>query len=674
MKRLIGLLSIMACQPILGIEDRALDPITDGCELPSGGDAAVRFANLSPNGVAVDLCLSPSSRGILRGGGRGCPSGLGYAQVSRLFDVRSGNYDLKVIKYGDRCDAPALAELRGQAIAPGRTTTLAHVGGNQLKPFVADAKLTTGKTLVRLINAVPDGPALDLGLAGDNRPPAKLLQRLFASPVRYGESTAGIQGVTFPATPDGYSTVPSASTNVGAAPAGTDRATIATGVEGFDSVRTLYAIGDAAQPLLPLRGLLCDDLAREPSCTLTALSTLSVDVVSAGLFGGVAKAEAERRLPILQKIAQRDADFVCVTQIGRRADKSELIALAKPRFPYVVNVDTNVDTKPTAPEDQKPPRIVPSCGGAGDPTRTKALLDCLSTKCTTTGNDEGRLKSSGVWTKPNADCLSESCVAEFISLLDGATEEQRVAHARCYNCAIATFLSDKTMAEVRGTCTTDIRDAYSFDGETPSLLLSRFALREQASFILPATTYRRAVHFARAEIEPGKEVDVYCGHINANFGEVVPYGGRFSSKTGSAAWLEERALEVKRLIEFVNAKSGPGRHVILAGEWDSSNEIRDSMGNVVIKSRDPDVVDALDAVFMRAIPPGHVPECTMCPDNRVGNAVLELLPTRVYTRSFPDAAATEMSTFFKEAIVPMPGGDLAPLSGVYGLNVRVKRP
>lgn len=674
MKRLLALLSITACQPILGIEDRALDPITDGCELPAGGDAAVRFANLSPNGRAVDLCLSSGGRGILRGGGRACPTGFGYAQVSRMFDVRAGRYDLKVIKYGDRCDAPALAELRGQTIAAGKTTTLAHVGGNLLKTYVGEAKLTTGKTLVRLINAVPNGAPLDLGLTGANRPPTKLLQRLFASPVRYGESSAGIAGATFPATADGYSTVPTAGTNLGAAPEGTDRAILATGLEGIDSVRTLYAIGDATQPLLPVRGLLCDDLARERSCTLTALSTLSVEIVSAGLFGGVAKVEAERRTPILQKIAQREADFVCVTQVGRRADKEELIALAKARFPHVVNVNTSLDTRPTSPADQRPERIVPSCGGAGDPIKTRALLDCLSTKCTTTGNDDGKLKSSSLWTKPNADCLSESCVAEFIGLLDGATPAQRLAHARCYNCAIATFLSDKTMAEVRGTCTTDIRDAYSFDGETPSLLLSRFALREQASFILPATTYRRAVHFARAEIEPGREVDVYCGHINANFGDIVPYGGQFSTKSGSDAWLEERALEVKRLVEFINEKSGPDRPVILAGEWDSSNEIKDGMGNVVIEARDPDVVDALEAVFVRAIPAGHVPECTMCPDNRVGNAVLKLLPTRVYTRRFPDAAATEMSTFFKEAIVPMPGGELAPLSGVYGLNVRVKRP
>jgi len=678
MKRLLLVLTLTACQPILGIEERELDPVRGGCELSNAGDALVRFANLAPNSaLAVDLCLSSAGRGLLRGGGTACPAGFSYAQVSRLFQVANGTYDLKVVPYGSRCDAPALAELRGLAIAPGKTTTLAYLGPALLGAYVDEAKLTTGKTLVRLVNAIPDGPALDVGLTGDNRPPTKMLQRLFASPVRYGQSSAGSAAVTFPVTPDGYCAVPSAGTNLGAGPEGTGTASLATGLPGEDAVRTLYAIGDPKQPLLPPRGLLCDDRARDvtplASCTLTMLATLSVEVISAGLFGGVAKVENERREPLLQRIAQRDADFVCVTQLGRRADKARLISLAKPRFPHVVNVDTNLDTKPTAPEDAPPDPTVPSCGGAGDPIKTKAVLDCLSTKCTDTGNDDGKLRSSGLWTKPNADCLSERCVAEFIALLDGATAAQRLAQARCYNCAIANFLSDKTMAEVRGTCTTDVRDPYSFDGETPSLLLSRFALREQASFILPATVYRRAVHFARAEIEPGKEVDVYCGHVNANFGDVVPYSGHHSSKSGSEAWLEERALEVKRLADWITVKSG-GRSVILAGEWDSSNAIKDSKGNIVIEARDPDVVDALETAFARAIPAGRDPECTMCPENRVGNAVLRLLPTRVYTLRFPAAAATDLSVFFKEPIVPMPGAEFAPLSGIYGLNVRVKRP
>ncbi len=674
---------LASCQPILGIEDRELDPIREGvCELPRSGDARVRFANLVPNRANVDVCLTPAgakaARGLLRGGGTTCPAGFRYTDVSSVFTMAAGEYDAKIVNYGERCDGRALAEAR-VVLAPNKTTTLVHhasTGSPSLRAYVDNATLQSGKTIVRLVNAIANGPALDFGIAASGRPPTKLLQKLFATAVRPGESSAGLLAATFSVTPDGYAVVPTTAMNLGAAAEGRVDAELAIGVAAADSVRTLYAIGDPREPPLPVRGLICDDLARDTtplsSCTLSALSTLSVDLISAGLFGGVAKLEAERRDPLFERIAQRDADLVCVTQIGRTADKAALIARAKARFPYAVDVSTNLDTQPTVPENAAgvvpPLPSTPACGGDADPAKAKALLDCLSTKCTTTGTDAGKLRLSGDWKKPNADCLSEQCASPYLALLTGDTPGQQHAHARCFNCSIATFLSDKTMGEVRSFCTTDARDGYSFDGETPSLILSRLPIREQASFILPSTTFRRAVHLARVEIEPGNEVDFYCGHTNTNFGSLVPYGGRYSDKHDEAAWIEERALEVTRILDWIKRKSG-SRPVILAGEWDSSNAI-----GTTIESREPDIVDALEKVFVHALPAGHVPECTMCPDNPIGNSTQRALTTRIYTLNFPTAAATEMSTFFKEPVVPIDGVGLVQLSGLYGLNARLRRP
>lgn len=680
-------LSHMACHPILGIEDRDLDPIRVGvCELPTQGDARVRFANLAPNDVAVDVCLTRAGaspgRGVLRGAGTSCPAGFRYAEVSRTFAMPSGTYDVKVVKYGARCDGSAIAEARGVAIAASKTTTLAQIsdGASTIKSFADGSKLTPGTIAVRFVHAIPGVPALDMGIAADGRPPTTLVRKLLERPVAFGASSAGNAAATFTVNPDGYAQLPTTGVNIGAAATGTAPAMLAIGLPQTDAVRTLYAIGDPRQPLLPVRGLLCDDLAREgnplSSCTLSSLSTLSVDMISAGLFGGVAKIEGERRGPLFDQIGKREADLVCVSQIGRRADKAELIARVKSRFPYAVNVNTDLDTKPT---DDKllsgvspPLPTTPACGGAADPAKAKALLDCLSTKCTDTGTDEGKLKSSGSWSKPNSDCLSEACASQYLSLLSGDTPAQSKAHARCFGCTIATFLSDKPMREVREFCTNNPRDGLSFDGETPSLLLSRFAIREQDTFILPSTTYQRAVHFARVEIEPGKELDFYCGHTNSNFGSLVPYGGRFSSKLDAGGWLEERALQVKRLSDWIKSKSGK-RALLLAGEWDSSNEIKDAAGGIAIEAREPDVVDALEAIFQHAIPKGKVPECTMCPDNPLGASTQKALTTRIYTLNFPPDSATELSVFFKEPIVPVPDG-LAHLSGLYGLNVQVKRP
>jgi hypothetical protein len=678
----IAALALSGCQAIAGVEERAVDPIETGCTLPTMGDARIRFANLVPNEAPVDLCVRSTGgafvRPMLRGGGSACPSGLNYAQASAKFAVPSGKIDVKVIAAGRTCSAPALSSIDGVTIASGSATTIVRMGneklGESLRAYPeATSAATSGRSKFRLINASPGSTPFDVGIATTPRLPSELKTPLFATPLAYAEATTAQSKPTLgTATPEGYIEVPGTQINLGAAPAGSARATIVTPLPGKELGRTVFLIGDPAKPYFPVRALTCEDFETEnpllTRCTPSALGTLSVDTFNAYLYGPFADDEEVRRPYVLDALAARDADLMCVTAISRKSDRDALIAKAKAAgtFAYAIASDSTLDTAASDPRDASGatprPYEIAACGGTNDAAAVDAAVSCVTAKCSTTGTPDGLLKGG-------SDCISSACASQFIPLLAGDQNQKR-----CFNCLVISSLSDETHAETRATCTTDIRDYKAFKGQTTSMVLSRYPVSEVETFYLPSTSYQRVVHYAKVAIERDKTIDFFCGELTAAFGALVPYHGHYAPDVGQDAWFQEQLLQTKRVIEYVKRKSGT-RPAIITGDWATSQAYTSPDGLTKIDDQNGAVLTLLDSTFVPALPPGFTPRCTECaaPANPY-NGDLNIWQFRTYLANLPASAAVEAGLFFTDAVVPLPSGEKRPLSDRWGLEVRVLRP
>jgi len=670
------------CQVVAGVEQRSVDPIHGGCILPTEGDAHIRFANLVPNDAPVDICVRSSGgefgRPVLRGGGSACPNGFSYPQVGAKFSVRSGKIDLKVIPAGKTCSAAALSTIDGVPVASGTSVAIVRAGNEKLgEALHAYPEATTaagsGRSKFRVIHASPGTGPLDVGVTTAARPPTELKTPLFATPIAYGEATTATSKPLFGnATPDGYLEVPGTTINLGAAATGTTRATIVTPVPGAEAGRTIFFIGDPSKPYFPVRALLCEEAANDgpllTRCVPSPLGTISVDAFNAYLYGPFAYDEEVRRPYVLDAIAKRDADLMCITAISRKSDRDALIAkaAAEGTFAYSITAESNLDTPATDPRDQSgatpKPYDVPACGGTNDPAAVDAALSCLMSKCSTTGTPDGIVKGG-------SDCISSSCAAQFIPLIAGDQNQKR-----CFNCLVISALSDETHAETRATCTTDVRDYKAFKGQTSSMVLSRYPLSDVETFYLPATSYQRVVHYAKVAIERDKTIDFFCSELTAAFGALVPYHGYYAPDSSQDPWFQEQAHQANRVIEYVKRKAGE-RPAIITGEWATSLGYTSPDGTIKIDDQNGAVIALLDRTFIPALPPGFTPRCTECaaPANRY-NTDLNVWQFHTYLANMPATSAVGAGLFFTDAVVPLPSGEKGPLSDRWGFEVQVMRP
>lgn len=678
----VGIVALSGCQVVAGVEERSVDPIRGGCTLPAAGDAQLRFANLVPSDVAVDLCVRPSGgsfeRPVLRGSGSACPAGFSYAQTSAKFAVPSGKLDVKVIPAGRTCSAPALSSIDGVTVTKGTSVTVARMGSEvvreELRAYAdATSAAGSGRSKFRVVHASPGTGPLDIGVATGPRPPAELKTPLFASPFAYGDATNAETRPTFGnATPDGYVEVPGTAINLGAAATGTTRATIVTPLPGGEAGRTLFFIGDATKPYFPVRALLCEEAENDgpllTRCTPSPLGTLSVGTFNAYLYGPFAEDEDIRRPYVLDALAKRDADLMCITAMSRKADRDALVAKAAAAgtFAHAITGESSLDTPATDPRDQSgatpKPYEIPACGGTNDAAAIDAAMSCVMAKCSTTGTPEGVLKGG-------SSCISTSCAAQFIPLLAGDQNQKR-----CFNCLVISALSDETHAETRATCTTDVRDYKAFKGQTSSMVLSRYPLSDVETFYLPSTSYQRVVHYAKVAIERDKTIDFFCGELTAAFGALVPYHGHYAPDSTQDPWFQEQMHQANRVIEYVKRKTGD-RPAIITGEWAASLGYTSPDGMTKIDDQNGALIALLDKTFVPALPPGFTPRCTECasPANPY-NGDLNVWQFHSYLSNMPASAAVEAGLFFTEAVVPLPSGEKRPLSDRWGFEVQVLRP
>jgi hypothetical protein len=684
----LGLAALSGCQAIAGTETRTLDPVLEGCTLPTQGGAKIRFANLVPDDMVVDLCVRPSGgaygRPILRGAGTGCGKALGrtdagyaYPEVSVPFSVPAGKIDVRVVKAGDTCAGAALTESTNLDAPAGGVATVVRMGnekGQSLKAFPEDTEnAASGSSKVRLVHAAPGLAPLDWAVTSASALPAEIGSLLVNAPLAFGTSSKGVTPAsTFKLDANGYLELPGTPFNLAAAPTGTKKAVLLAPLPVKEFGRTLFAIGDPTKPFFQVRGLVCGDGeigGLRTVCKLSQLGTISVDVFNAYLYGSFAPDQDIRRPGVIKTIAERDSDIQCIVSLNRAEDRQAAIdAAQKKGFLYSYQSTTDESTQPTDPRDQNgktpAPYTTPPCGGSNDPAEVEAVVQCIQNSCTT--EHLGTSKLSG-----DSSCISSSCAAEFIPFLGGDRD-----HHRCFTCLAAGASADNSMDDLRNKCGKQVSDFKAFDGQTDSIILSRFPLTNTETFTLPTTVYQRVVQYAQVEIEKSKFVDFYCAEFTAAYGELLPYYGNYAPGSGDG-WYQEQLLQAQRLVEYVKRKSGKNP-ALIAGDFAVSRLYNDPMTMMkVLDDQNPAVFDLLEAPgnFFPAIPKGYTPRCTECaaPANPY-NSDQNLWQFRTYVYNLPSTSGVEINLYATDLNAVMTPAGPRPLVDRWGYNTRVLRP
>jgi hypothetical protein len=729
-------LATASCQMLADIETRQADPLSDKCVLPTfspgDGSGKVRLIHLVPTTDTIDVCIRPAGspsygRPVLRSASRStntiCGGGLPYSQGTVPFRTQPVKSDVKIIPAGQTCGAPALAEKTGIDIGTDLVTTLAYMGGGEIAPQVfalPEAPLgdVQQNRKNRLLNAVA-GAALEFGLAVADKLPTTIRQsaKFNTKALEFGQVPSADEKGTLSFTYDqyGYFNIIHSLLTAVAVQRGTDKALLLAPIEGGGNV-TLYAIGELSGRF-PVRGLLCrdsdvtDTSSATQNCEPSELESFSIDVFNAGLYGAFAAVEGARAPAVMRELAARGAssDLLCVSEVsrhegmelppGQEAWTQEQLMQAAAEYPggyrYFAQAKTNLDSAITDPADQSgnmpdPPNRTP-CDAAVPENLVQDAYDCLSKNCSTTGN------MSGV-TEGGTKCYASQCAGVLGPLLYGDTAEKR----QCYDCILLNGLSYKTWDKNKQTCSTDSRRPYGFDGQSTSILLSKFPLSDIDQYVLSSTVFRRTAVYAKMQYDGEKTIDVYCLHAPPLLGAQVAYTGPYANGAelvDGSAWYEEQTWAIRNFANWVKKKS-EGRPAIIMGDFSSSKKAYD-MNQMVIVDKDglpvvadvnPQAITIMQTDFSEAFPLStpqqpFVPQCTRCPSVRSSGLVNPYntgfvdpqWTLRVFLKDkWFESPTTSAGLFYTELdkveINDSTFGLRGPVSDTFGYNVRIRRP
>jgi hypothetical protein len=715
------LLAAVSCQIVAGIETRKLDPLTQGCSLPSGGSGPqVRVANLYPSSDVVDLCLRPSGTtdwgrplllngGVMSDGGPGCADTLGaagfaYGNVSVPFSAPAAKVDVKFVTGGSTCADAAKSESDGLSLASNVTTTLIYAGGNGVSAQVialpeADNSDPASQRL-RLIHVAPGTSPLDVGLMDQPHLPAKLQTPLLSQPISFGQTLppgtttsiadANVQDNGYLALPGGL------PLNLGASIDGGDGKAVLVYFVPAGTATTgsmyLIGVGGGADTAHPLRALVCsEDGGPGPNsilipCTPSQLSTISVDMFNPALYGPNSPYFTQRQSLVPAAIAKRDADVMCLVEVDQDVDRNNILSQATSisggTGPYgYMYTDTtlNLSTPPNNPKDQNgntPPAPTSApCGSVGS-SYVNAALTCAEQHCSTKppGDPTGQLLGS-------TDCLSSNCAAAFLNV-----QGQSLS---CYDCISVYIASNQSFQSTENSCTTDTRPPLGFNGAENSLILSKYPLKNTAVWVLPSTLYRRSILYAQVVLED-QTIDFYCGFLITTLNaSVLPYNGTYGngatdSETG---WDNEQTYQAQQLVQWVHDNS-QGAPAIVVGDWRSSKKDTTpppagASAATDLNAQTMNTVFATAGGWTAAVATGGtttwVPQCNFCPaPENPYNQAESYFVSQPFLVNWPGAAnaTTDESLLYTENTLPLGTADAGtgPISPYYGVNVRVIRP
>jgi hypothetical protein len=710
-------IGLASCQLVAGVETRNVDPILPGCTLPTEGTGQLRIANLVPSANNADFCIRTSGqaykRPILRDGGSACPAGFAYEKVSAIFSVPAGNIDVEAIPSGSTCSATPLSHIENVAVPAGPTpVTILRIGGAKTpERLVASSETTPATTSVaklRFFNANAGSMPLFFGVAMGERLPTTLVSHLVQDGFPFGQGfTPQTKPIVGMMDANGYLTLPNATFIIGEGPDDQHPLAVQTLMQG-NSRHSFYAIGDNdSSAQYPSRALYCDDDPSATSdkifangCTETSLATLSVDVFNAQLYGGGSPWELARKPYIFDAIANRPSDLQCLVELDDKADRDQVISKAVTSFPYSVTFDSDLGTQPTDPADQKgnvpSPPAEAACGPAVDQSAFMGLTNCLEQNCANPMGASGILAFSQGSTP--SDCISKFCTSAILPLYSGDSNA-----ANCMDCIITNTVSLYPYSQTVSTCGTDMRAPYAFQGQTPSMILSRFPIVSSQTYVLPSSYWRRVVHRAVVQLEVNKTVDFYCAQLQSTGNaSVLPYAGNYgdglNSQTDSlGAYLNEQKFEMQRVMDWIRKQSGSSPAILAidthaSKAWppstgDAGTSTVDGGGGQILTDLSREIYDQyLDADpmhFQHAVPSGWVATgCVECPatpspygSNPYNGNTQPLQWLDVYVYNYPGGTpATDVNIFANQPVVPLPDGSMGMLSATFGYNVHVIRP
>jgi hypothetical protein len=715
------LLALAGCRAIAGYHDLEYEPVSDltcgPVALPASGQGRIRLVNAGTVGAASDFCVRASGTTdwgapIFAGVKPSCDTGLAYATATVPFAVASGSIDVEAIAPGGVCGKGATSSAtsipvgdfeQGAAVV----TVIRMGGGSSSESLVAHgeepaAQVSGNEAQVRLVNALSGAQSINIGVVGTTALPQTIEAPALSQVVPPGAVVAPGPSAIGAVDAQGYLTLVGVGLDLGLV-LGTSTSAFAAFVSGENNAaQTAFAVGDPASNAHPIRALVCSDAEAAPdvdasagtrpilaSCSLTALPTLAVDTVNASLYGANSAFEGERRPAVYAKIAARQADVMCIVEVLDQADKDGIANAAQAWFPYAYEIKTDLTTQPTDPAeaDGGAPAAVtaPPCDGVS-PSEVQAIYSCVAAKCSTNGA-MGTLSLTD-------DCLVQACVLPFADLYQHGPQDDA-----CYDCIVDYLTSWETLSYGQSQCTTVAVAPLTFNGQSSAMILSHYPLTNTAAYILPSTNQRREVLYAEVELEDAP-IDFYCVHLTAPEVDTdLPYEGTYGQDVTTKlpdggviitnGYEQEQDLQTDRVIEYIEQRSMPtGRPTIIAGGWYSTVELEDA-GTVVLGSRSPEVMQALDSrydggAFVRADPPAYVPMCDYCPAPQnpynAGAPPLDEAPTFLF--QFPADSTTEETLWGTENDVPITGnpyespppGGVGPAFEYYPREVRVVRP
>jgi hypothetical protein len=686
-------------------------------------------ANIPAVQNLADFCIRPNGtsdwgRPVFRDGGDSysktpdalCSKGLPYGQSTIPFDVPAGKIDVKAIPAGKTCSAAATSQVTGVSVGDAvnggaPVVTIVRWGGDQTQEALAalpeepkSAISSTASSYFRVVNALSSAQSINFGTpSGMTLPTTVAMPFIYPDPIAPGAvEHSGTTSQDTPIDAQGYNhTIPSPFYFAVSMANDRDDKAIAlfhTPSSLAGDVATLYVIGEPSSNLYPLRGLYCEDkvalggggsdagaqggsaalsgyssqdLGLLAQCTPTALPLLSVDTFNAALYGANAPYEQDRKTSIQSEIAARTSDLMCLLEVDDASDRQAIAAFVQAgQFPYSYSLNTNETTPPTNTNDVRPTPTGPPCGGID----LSSVASCVEQKCST-APDSGTGVLNG-----STSCLSNNCVPSFGPLYFN--------HKYCFDCIVYYLTSLQEISAMQTACTQDPNPPFAFVGQTPSMILSHFPLKNTQAYVLPATGFRRAVLKAQVELED-QTVDFFCGQLSSPLIEVdLPYTGNYGSDTGpnKNGWRDEQDLQAQEAIQWmVKQADADGLPAIFAGDWHSSVPCTAGSGcSTTLSALSPEVNTTLISykgktgkTAVRADPPNYLRTCDYCaaPTNsyNTGQDSYEWTPTYLY--GFPPNSAVSETLWDTNNIVNIPEINMmAPIAEAFPRNVQLIRP
>jgi hypothetical protein len=699
-------LLLARCQLVADVESRQLDPIQPGCSLPSGPGPRVRVANFVPSSGAVDVCIRASGTSwgepLILDGGSGCAqelpaSGFAYSQVSVPFTAPAARVDVKMVAGGGTCNATALTEADGVALAASAVTTLVRIGGNGAPQQLLALPEYTGAQptdagLYRVVHAMPRAAPVEFGDASQDHLPTGIATLFESAPIAYGHTAAaGTAGAGGSVESGGYAVVPTAEFNLALATVGTNSALVLVpDVSVVPAVSSFYLTGIAGSDAYPPQGFVCPEdttptaggNALVVQCQPSALPTISVDTFNASLYGPDAPDWQQRRAALAgpSELTQSSADLMCVIEVDEPAEQQSIIATAAGNgFKYAYRIDTNQSTPFTNPRTQTgtipPAPTTPPCAGSVPASDVNNAIACMEQSCSNAGPGDG----TGELTT-TTDCLTSSCSGPLGALL--------IEFPACFDCLIDYVASTQSYGATQQYCTTQATPPLAFQGATPNFILSKYPLAKTDSYILTSTLYRATVLYAQAQFEDGLDVDFYCGQFSSTLdASAEPYDGFYGGDAGTSQgqYDNEQTWQGQQLVDWVKQKSGKNP-AIIAGDWHSgvgsATGGTNDAGFPLATPLNPQTLQLLAQTLTPASTPSwaQAPLCNICPcaQNPLqcpGTDSSFVLQPFLY--NWPHGAAAVVDEHLAYTDTPLTDftvGGQVPLSQYYGLNIHVIRP